>query len=222
MKSLLFHILLISFAACSSSPIEFHHIEDSKFHENEPQSYLAQYNKLGPDLKVKLASDLATILFEDFGKRVSAVKKKKAGNYIFKVGHDVLPRLRDRSEQDAMFSSFMEQPSGYNNLTIYEFINSKYYTKQLKKYSFANLENEIFIDHGWKPLNYMLIISLSIFHLRVIVEKGIEIPKYPKIYSHILMLDTISSFLPYPYNDYLKQIFAGKSNEFLWHFIFIS
>ena len=82
MKSLLFHILLISFAACSSSPIEYHHIEVSKFHDNEPQSYQAQfeYDKLGPDLKVKLASDLATILFEDFGKRVSAIKKKKAGN----------------------------------------------------------------------------------------------------------------------------------------------
>ena len=101
-------------------------------------SHNTVYDKLEPEKKIALASDLATIFFNDFENNLTTFNEMNAEDLIFEAGYDINNLLNERSQQDEMFSLFMEQPSGYCNLTIYEFIISYHYKCQLTKYSFAS------------------------------------------------------------------------------------
>ena len=155
-----------------------------------------KYDSLSTKKKVVLASALANLMYKDFTLRRSQVSD--AANLEL-LSLEVSDGFGKDLSGYGPFDLFLDQPSGFPNLSIKEFLSSCDTYTILSKESFANTN-----PHRALTFSPMLSLSVSLFLLRTIVNDEAEFPNYPEVYPQLLMLATIPE-IPHSYQAYLMS-----------------
>jgi hypothetical protein len=227
MKIFLPIVLLTSLASCCSVIVGSKPGDNSSlpsYHESlENYIIQASFGELHSGIKIELAGDLADLLYANF-KRVRQLYKnrgKKDEDVIFETDQ-IFFNFLDVESKNENFRSFMMQPSGYGTMNIYKFLISPESTFKLYN-CFANLSSTTVYNPLREPLNDILMISYSFYFLRMIILDNVKFLKFPKVYSHIIMLvslgylgqlDAYWEFLKtFLKNDYLFLLCNTRMND---------
>jgi hypothetical protein len=215
MKIFLPIVFLLSFTTCCSVFV------GSKprgslpgYHEKLENFNLQVYfGKLHPEIKINLAAVLADLLYANF-KRVCQMDRnrgKKDEDLIFETDQ-ILVKFLDAESKDKSFESFMKQPSGFGTMNIYDFITSPEAPSRLYN-CFADLKSTTVYDPLREPLNDMLLISFSFYFLRAIVHDKVKFLKFPKVYSHFVMLVSLCHGHNCPFYSYWDLLNSFLKND---------
>jgi hypothetical protein len=207
-------VFLVSFATCCSVFFGSKPRDDPRLpsYREKVENYNIQvyFGKLHPEIKIRLAGALADLLYANF-KRVRRPGKEDE-DLIFETDH-LLAKYLDFESKEIRFDSFMKQPSGHGTMNIYKFITSP--EAPLRLYNcFANLRSTTVYDPLREPLNDILMISYSLYFLRAIILDKVKFHKFPKVYSHIVMLVSLGMLWPSAYYDkFLKGFLKSDVNS---------
>ena len=143
-----------------------------------------------------LASALANLMYKDFELRHSQISD--ASNLEL-LSLEVSDGFGKELSGYGPFDLFLDQPSGFSNLSIKELLSKCDTYSILSKENFANTK-----PHKPSILSPMFSLSVSLFLLRTIVNDEASFPNYPEVYPQLLMLATIPE-IPHSYQAYLMS-----------------
>ena len=174
----------------------------------------AEVDSLSTSSQVYLASLLADYMYNDFKQRFFSTKGVPNFELLcFIVSNRLGEKFNENKnlslspEVSGQFRLFLDQSSGFSNLSIKELLSECDAFNSAFRENFASTRS-----HVSSILSPMLSLSVSLFLLSAIVNDGAEFPNYPRVYSQLSPLVTIPE-IPHSYQSYLKSFL----NSFYFH-----